>query len=290
MFKRATRNVSFIFFTALALACAGCANQQAQQKEGAPSPVSAQVNAAEVRRITNRVADWQLAHMDNYHDYVPSFQERSAEARGWIQGTFLKGLADWAIATQQENYLRWLTDFAEKQQFQLGERLYHADDHVVGQYYLRLYEHWGKPAMLAPTREAFDAILLNPSTVDLEFTAKGTEKGYYKACLKRWCWADALFMSPPVWTKLSKLTGDPRYLRFSDQEFWATVDYLLDEETHLLLRDSRFFEKNRSQWRESLLEPRQWLGILWLERYFRRPAGRACQPPSLRRTLQAYGK
>lgn len=41
-------------------------------------------------------------------------------------------------------------------------------------------------------------------------------------------WCDALFMSSPVWAKLSAVTGDPTYLEFRNQEWWTAMDYLYD--------------------------------------------------------------
>ncbi len=198
---------------------------------------------AGIRSVTNGVADWQLGHMEEFEDYIPSFQDRSREKRGWIQGTFLKGLSDWAATTDNDAYFDYLKNFAENEGFRLEDRIYHADDHVVGQYYFVLYDRYGDRGMIQPTQDVFDAVLANPSTVSLDFGPKGTEKGYYKECLKRWCWADALFMSPPVWTRMTEVTGDPKYLEFSDKEFWATTDYLFDTEANLFLRDSRFFER-----------------------------------------------
>ena len=32
--------------------------------------------------------------------------------------------------------------------------------------------------------------------------------------LERWSWADALFMAPPVYAALSKMTKDPKYVTF----------------------------------------------------------------------------
>ena len=96
--------------------------------------------------------------------------------------------------------------------------------------------------MLTPTQEHFDWILDNPKTGSLEWS------GYSKHdkqtdCRNRWGWCDALFMAPPVWARLAKITGDPKYLDFMDQEYHATYDYLWDPEEHLFWRDSNFFEK-----------------------------------------------
>lgn len=60
-----------------------------------------------------------------------------------------------------------LQDFAEGQDYQLGERLYHADDHAVAQYYIALREKFGFEAAIGPTRAAFDAILAEAPDVAL---------------------------------------------------------------------------------------------------------------------------
>jgi rhamnogalacturonyl hydrolase YesR len=68
-------------------------------------------------------------------------------------------------------------------------------------------------------------------------------KGYDRACQLRWCWADALFMAPPAWTALSNVTGDPKYLNYSDREYWAThaeLYQMVESGGGLFLRDSRF--------------------------------------------------
>lgn len=199
--------------------------------------------AESIKAVTNGVADWQIKHMDNWQPWVPTFQDRTTEKRGWIQGTFFKGLVDWAEQTDNDGYYEFLKDFASEQGYRLEDRLYHADDHVVGQYYLALYERYKDPAMIKPTQEVLDQVLANPSEVSLDFANEGVREGYYRECLERWCWADALFMAPPVLTKLTKITGDSRYFEFSDKEFWITTDYLFDQEEGLFLRDSRFFER-----------------------------------------------
>ena len=62
-------------------------------------------------------------------------------------------------------------------------------------------------------------------------------------CQLRWCWCDALFMSPPTWFGLSLATGDERYMAYGDREFRATRDYLMDPETSLFFRDSRYLDR-----------------------------------------------
>jgi rhamnogalacturonyl hydrolase YesR len=71
----------------------------------------------------------------------------------------------------------------------------------------------------------------------------GNRQFQLRPCKNRWCWADALFMGPPVWINLSKVTGDKRYLEFADKELWETVNLLWDDKDHLFFRDTRFFDK-----------------------------------------------
>jgi len=197
---------------------------------------------AHIKDVTNGVADWQIEYFDNFDQWIPTFQDRTRDEKtGWIKGAFYKGLADWAAETNNAGYYAFLKNKAEEVDYAFGPRDYHADDHVVGQYYLVLYDKYKDADMLTPMREVFDRVIANPSDVSLEFEPKSDEKGYYKQCLKRWCWADALFMAPPVLTELTKVAGDPIYLEFSDKEFWVTYDYLYDQNSDLFLRDSRYF-------------------------------------------------
>src|SRR5581483_3222197 len=80
----------------------------------------------------------------------------------------------------------------------------------------------------------------DPPRVDLNFAS--TEGSDSIACLKRWCWSDALFMAPPTWLGLSGATGDRRYRVYALSEFWATTSFLYDPTERLYFRDSRFFE------------------------------------------------
>jgi rhamnogalacturonyl hydrolase YesR len=48
-------------------------------------------------------------------------------------------------------------------------------------------------------------------------------------------------MAPPVYAKLSSITGDNKYLEFMDREYKATCDFLYDKDEHLFYRDHRYF-------------------------------------------------
>jgi rhamnogalacturonyl hydrolase YesR len=158
------------------------------------------------------------------------------------------GLTHLADASGTPRFTQAVLDMGRANQWTPGPRLYHADDHVIGQSYLWAATHGAGAQALAPLRAAFDLVLAKPPRVHLSFVvAKNYED---TECLRRWCWCDALFMSPPAWVELTRQTGDARYADYALQEFWATTDFLFDPAESLFYRDSRFFERRDSEGRK----------------------------------------
>lgn len=216
-----------------------------------------------------RVSDWQLQYYnkntyqfegDKKGTYL-ALAEGDADPLGWVYAAYHIGMARWSALADSKGdsqYLALQYQYAQHHKYLLGPRIYNADDYAIGQLYLDLYEIYKKPEMLVPLKVIFDTIMQSPSTVNLEIvvvdqvskltgnTIKDSYNGLTSSLVpakNRWSWADAIFMGPPVWIHLSKLTGDERYLAFADKEFWETVNLLWDEEDNLFYRDSRFFDK-----------------------------------------------
>lgn len=202
--------------------------------------------AASALMLGRAVANWQLGHMDGQFNYVQTHRTGTQNPRGWIQGAFYVGLTAFAERTGDPGYVGALRAHGQAQDWGLGDRPLHADDHVIAQSWLWLHARDGVPAQIAPVKARFDAILANPPKADLTFI----ERTENQPCQARWCWSDALFMAPPTWTALSAATGDPRYARYGDQEFWAATDWLLDKEHGLYFRDSRYFDRRDDQGRK----------------------------------------
>lgn len=231
---------------AAALACLALAPAPALARP-APIPAAASPDlAASALTLGRAVADWQLRHLDGRFDYVQTHRPGTQNPRGWIQGAFYVGLAAFADRTGDARYVEAIRAHGVQEGWGLGARPLHADDHVVAQSWIWLYRRDRDPARIAPVKARFDAILAAPPEADLTFI-DGTEN---QPCQARWCWSDALFMGPPTWTALSAATGDPRYAAYADREFWATTDWLLDKETGLYFRDSRFFDRRDDQGRK----------------------------------------
>ena len=200
------------------------------------------ISAESVKALTRKVADWQIATFEEQGKYraIPrkppdwAHRERYHDLE-WQHGALYVGMNEWRKIADDPKYTEWLRAIGERNQWQLHARPYHADDQVVGQFYLALYEDFNAPEMLNPVREQFDWILQNPKTGTLEWEAEDTHAH------DRWGWCDALFMAPPVWARLAKVTGDKKYLEFMDREYRATYDLLWSEEDHLFWRDSSYF-------------------------------------------------
>lgn len=226
-------------------------------------PLAAQPKPEEIRAITERVADWQIRTFEESHMFraVPVPTPKPSDAAGesaktkpapprklekyhdltWHMGALYAGMDHWRhISSKPETYTDWLTMIGERNKWTLHTRPYHADDHTVGQFYLSLYQETKNPKMLLPTKERFEWILANRKTGTLEWTAKPTDAH------NRWGWCDALFMAPPVWARLAKITGDRKYLDFMDEEYHATYDLLFDKQDKLFWRDSSFFPRREA--------------------------------------------
>lgn len=189
-----------------------------------------------------QVANWQLPRLFKA-EYVGRGRKASENPKQWIQGAFYIGLSALAERSDNPTYEKWIGMIAQQEKWQLGNRVFHADDHIIAQTYLWYYQrNQGTSNMLAPTQAVFDQIIATNPQVDLAFIGKKTNPNK-SDCQSRWCWADALFMSPPAWFALSNITGDAKYGNYADKEFKATLDYLYDQKTHLVFRDSRYFDK-----------------------------------------------
>lgn len=238
----------------------------------AESDLSPEFEAAAVLRALEKVADWQLDQFNVETNLFEGYDsgahmaptDGDSHPQGWVYAAFHVGMARWANLSAHlgdDRYRRWQYDVAKRNKYLFSPRIYNADDYAIGQLYVDLYEIYEEPEMLVPLQVIFEIILNTPSTVDLRYElvtqvsevkdgiindSFGNRYFPIAPCKNRWCWADALFMGPPVWIHLSKVTGDERYLAFADEELWATVDLLWDEDDHLFFRDSRFFDRREA--------------------------------------------
>src|ERR1035441_2219416 len=201
------------------------ATNKASPMIASPSAITQKAVLATMKRVAN----WQLAN--------PS----AHRATDWTQGAYYAGMMALAAVSDAPRYHDAMMEMGQKNDWKPSTNLiYHADNHCVLQTYLELYLQHHDPRMLEPAKQRCDQIMATPprDENDLDFTKP--------QALEKWVWCDALFMSPPVWARLTAATGDRKYLDFMNQRWWRTSDHLYDKQEHLYYRDDRFLAKREA--------------------------------------------
>ncbi len=165
-----------------------------------------------------KAAEWQLKNPKHH-------------IRNWTNGAFYAGIfATWET-TKSENIYNALMELGEKTKWEPHKRFWHADDVTISQTYIDLYQIEKKEEMLRPTIDTIARFMTNP------YPTKG------KVDVIKWWWCDALFMAPPVMTKLWKTTGNEEYLIHNDRYFKECYDLLYNQEERLFARDLNYVLK-----------------------------------------------
>lgn len=198
------------------------------------SNVPEKPSAKEIKTITKNVADWQIETFEEMGEYraLPSNNRKPWHHRlryndlEWHCGALYAGMYEWSKIADNDKYIKWLKMIGIRNNWKLHQRMYHADDQTVGQFYVSLYQQFKDDNMLRPTQARFDSILTS-------------EKG----AKMQWYWCDALFMAPPVWARLAKVTGEEKYLEYLYEQYQLTYNKLWDKEEQLFYRDNSYFNK-----------------------------------------------
>jgi rhamnogalacturonyl hydrolase YesR len=180
--------------------------------------LSPELTRKNVSHAMQKVADWELARAE------PHFNQ------DWTFAALYTGFMAVPKAANGEKYQKAMLQMAQKFNWQPGPRVGVADDMAIGQTYLGLYFRHRDPAMIGPIRQRGDAVMALPDNPEKPL----------------WWWCDALFMAPPVFTKLSQATGDRKYLDFMDHEWWITSGLLYSPSNHLFFRDKTFLDKHEA--------------------------------------------
>jgi rhamnogalacturonyl hydrolase YesR len=179
--------------------------------------------------VMTNVANWQI---DNFHLVKHPAQD-------WTNAALYIGMMEWAKIANDQKYLDWLYAIGNQFEWQPFNRLYHADDISISQMFLEMYtlrtEDSRRYRILGPTQARLDYVIAHPSSGSLLLNYDDPQT------LERWSWCDALFMAPPVYTKMARILKDDKYLAFMDKEFKVTYHFLFDKDANLFYRDHRYF-------------------------------------------------
>ena len=193
------------------------------------SPVTDDVyDATNIKNIMRQTADWQLAN--------PFTKVSRLE---WHWGAFYIGLDALYETTREDRYLNEMINLGDHFNWKLIDDIYHADRIAIADVYAWLYGIKHEPNMIEKTKWAMDIHIARRPKADVRFTDND-----YK--LEWWSWCDALFMAPPSFAAMYKVTNEIKYLDYADKHWWITSDYLYSVEDSLFYRDDRFFDRKTS--------------------------------------------
>jgi len=209
----------------LLVALWGCTSTKQMQTADAGKDI---YDTAYIKELMKQVTDYQINNLNT--ETMAGKKMEKVPSDGWIRGAFYTGVMATYQATDDKKYLKNMLDWGNANNWEPGPRKRHADDHTVCQTYIDLYAIKQDPKMIRPTVETFNEIVENPMP--------GKEVGWSKK--KNWSWCDALFMAPPAFAKLSKVTGDEKYLDAMNRMWWETSEYLYDPQDSLYYRDEEY--------------------------------------------------
>jgi rhamnogalacturonyl hydrolase YesR len=151
----------------------------------------------------------------------------------WVGGTMWAGISEFSHFSNRSLEANAILEMGDKVKWQPishTKSAFHADDDCIGQAFLDAYAFNRKSEYLAPIRSDMDALVDH-----LNVSVKENKKLV-------WSWCDALFMAPPVLSRLSNVTGDAKYIDAMDKEWWRVSEQLYDPQEHLFFRDARFLK------------------------------------------------
>jgi unsaturated rhamnogalacturonyl hydrolase len=187
---------------------------------GPMANLSGALHPADVRAAMRKVADWELGWSQPYFDRI------------WTWSALYAGFMAASQALDDPKYRDAMQAMAAKFQWQLRSEHPNADDQSVAQTYLELDLLQPAPEKIAPTQAALDDLLAGGAARIPEGQAQIP-----------WWWCDALFMAPPVWSRMYAVTHDTKYLDYLDKHWWETSNLLYDAQRHLYYRDVTFLHR-----------------------------------------------
>lgn len=214
------------------LALAGCLIVASSPARADDMAFSAVLDKEAVAAVADKVATWQMGYFAE--------QPSSRETSSWLNGALYVGMFDWAEAAGSQTADRWLYKVLDRRLWQMGVYMYHADDICVGQACLDMYAKHGQKFMMIPVKARADWVIANRD-MDPAKMRHGSSRFY-----ERWSWCDALFMAPPVYARLWRITGEDKYIYFADSEYRETWKALFDQEESLFYRDASYIGKKEA--------------------------------------------
>lgn len=179
--------------------------------------LSPKLSRRELAKAMKLVANWQLGRLPAEPQY------------DWTWAALYDGFMGVPQKVAGDKYQNAMLKVSNELNWQPGPRVMHADDQAIGQTYLELYMIHKDPKMMDAMKARLDEEMATPDPTDPKKPL--------------WWWCDALFMAPPVYADMAKITGDEKYLKFMNHEWEITTNLLYDRDKHLYFRDASYLNK-----------------------------------------------
>ncbi len=181
----------------------------------------------EIVKIMLKTAEWQIAN-----------PFKGISPIDWHYGAFYTGIRALYEVTAEKKYKEYLVSIGESNQWKPMNDIYHADRLTIIDNWAWLYSLDKKPEMIENAKWALDIHLARDYKKMTDVRFKDNPYAF-----EWWTWCDALFMAPPSFVQMWKVTGNSEYLNYMDTQWWKTSDYLYSKEDSLFFRDDRYIDR-----------------------------------------------
>jgi rhamnogalacturonyl hydrolase YesR len=157
----------------------------------------------------------------NQYQYTHPWTENDDN---WIRGTYYTGVMACYQATKDGKYLSQCSAWGEKHHWSITPLL--PDDDGSGANIMTCSQTWLESYMAQPAKYKLEPTVEYLHNVRFKNPTSRPLSYYHEGGLR---YVDALFVCPPVFVMLHKITGDAKYLGWMDSFFWDVYGNIYDD-------------------------------------------------------------
>jgi unsaturated rhamnogalacturonyl hydrolase len=188
-----------------------------------------------IKSMIDKVNDYQFSH------------PWTADDDNWIRGTYYTGVMACYQATKDGKYLQQCDSWGEKHKWGIPSVL--PDDEESGANLLTCSQTWLESYMADKNEFKIQPLIEHLQNENIKNPAARPLTYYHEGGLR---YVDALFVCPPAFAMLYRVTKDPKYLSWMDSFFWDVYGALYDDNDNLFYRDIRFRQEYSCSERDAL--------------------------------------
>ncbi|MFI3259805.1 MAG: glycoside hydrolase family 88 protein [Rikenellaceae bacterium] len=172
--------------------------------------------ADEIMSLIQKVADSQMERFDNHTEDKKQYHDLD-----WQPAIFYIGLNELTTINDESRYIDWLIAKGKKLKWKLRPNAESAEEQCIGQFYLNMAKNFSvTSSAIDPTKKQFDSIIKSENSSEWQ-----------------WDHCEALFMAPTGWARLSRQTGDPKYLEYMDRQYRLSYNQLYNSDDKLFFSE-----------------------------------------------------